>query len=472
MSLTFNGQRRTYFRATLGTVRPVWSPVKRNLLYVPGMPGAYHDSTDIEPYVIPVEFRVETSPGMNMEQLKEDLASWLVTDKAQELILDSNPNRIMFAMVDGNMDLSEFVTIGKGKFNFLCVDPYKYSVERTSSFTNAGVVVVDGKVETDPIVTCTISADTTYVAMSNGLEMNIVGNPAKAEETTFAPETSILDNSGTTLVGWAAPSATSLEGISNIGTLLADGDFRATNYGSLVGPWHGPAMKTSLGSTVQDFKLDVGFNMAKTGANQAGCLQVALLDASSNIVGKVQMTKHFGGLDYLYAQARAGSASSGYDIIPENAARSISAIQGIYRLIRKGTAWHAQLFYYGAGQYNLGYSASWVDSGSIATAPITQVQVRVMQRGDFPVVDQKIADVKIFRLNDGTAGQIPIIAKAGDQIIFDHQGCDILRNNVSILDKKAFIGDYFSLKPGSNSIAVEPASAVSNVTVRWRDKWR
>lgn len=132
MSLTVNGVRKPYIRALRGSKRPAWAPINRILLKVPGMPGAYHEDNEIEPVVIPVKIRLESTEELDLNKVKEDIAAWLVTDRAAEFIFDSEPDRKIYGMVDGSLDLEEFVDTGKGSFNIICPDPYKYSTEEKS----------------------------------------------------------------------------------------------------------------------------------------------------------------------------------------------------------------------------------------------------------------------------------------------------------------------------------------------------
>ncbi|MBU8773181.1 distal tail protein Dit [Cytobacillus oceanisediminis] len=132
MSLTVNGIRKPYIRALRGSKRPAWAPINRILLKVPGMPGAYHEDNEIEPVVIPVKVRLERTEELDLNKVKEDMAAWLVTDRAAEFIFDSEPDRKVYGMVDGSLDLEEFVDTGKGSFNIICPDPYKYSTEEKS----------------------------------------------------------------------------------------------------------------------------------------------------------------------------------------------------------------------------------------------------------------------------------------------------------------------------------------------------
>jgi predicted phage tail component-like protein len=458
----FNGVSKDYLKLTKGKIRPTFAPISRNVLTVPGRPGGFLQSTDTNVRVLTVPVAII---GDNLQKIKEDLASWLITEEASELIFPDELDRVYYAVVDGSVDLDEIVDLGEGVITFICTDPYKYSHEKTVS--NPNTFLVEGTAQTEPIIKAVISADTTFIAVSDGDRLNLIGNPVKAEEVPYEPETPIFINGCNSLVGWTNSSSTSLEGTAQLGTLKTNGDFYTDNYGTLSGAWHGPAMKTSIGQVLQDFRFDVGFSMLKTGENQAGGIEVALLDANNAIVTKVSLMKHFGGLNNLYARVRAGS----HDVINENQAIFQSSVSGIFRVNRKGNVWTGQIFYAANGKFHSKIIATWTDVESVNMAPASQVQARLLQRGDFPVVQQHIADINIYQLNDPSAGQVPIIARAGDVIEFNHKDEVILKNGESILKEKAFIGEFFLLKRGLNTIVVEPSESIESVEVKWRDKW-
>ncbi|MDQ0201671.1 distal tail protein Dit [Neobacillus ginsengisoli] len=400
----------------------------------------------------------------DLQKIKEDLAKWLITDQPKELIFDDEPDRVYYAVVDGSLDLDEIVNKGRGVFNFICPDSYKYSVEKRFN--------VGGSVKSEPIFTCTVSKDTTYIAVSDGNKINLIGNPVKQEETPFDPQTPIYIGACNSLVGWTVSSATSVESSDITGTLKTDGSVFYTNDYGTSPIWHGPAMKTSLGSAVQDFRFDVGFSQTVKGNNQAGGIEVSLLDASNRIVAKLSMTKHFGGLSTLYSRLRAGTANSGFDVINEGGQANFqNAFEGVFRMWRQGNVWTAQVFKLVNGKFQSPITNTWTDKNGIASAAVTQVQARLIQRASFPVLEQKIADINVYRLNNPTAGQVPILARAGDIIEFNHQEDIIRRNGEDITKNKAFIGEYFPLLPGDVSITTEPADSVSNVEVRWRERW-
>lgn len=99
--------------------------VKRNFLSVPGYPGARLLNTQTEMRVLSIPVGIIVPDGSDLEIIKEEIADWLITDQAAELIFDVEPNRTYLAVVDDSFNPDEFVTLGIGTIKFVCPIPYK-----------------------------------------------------------------------------------------------------------------------------------------------------------------------------------------------------------------------------------------------------------------------------------------------------------------------------------------------------------
>jgi predicted phage tail component-like protein len=471
-NLSFNGITKPYI-TVLEKIRPPWAAIKRNILTIKGLPGGYLEDTDTQPRVIGAKVLIENKNYFSdLNKLKEDLAAWLITDSAKELIFEDESDRTYFAAVDGTLDLDEIVSIGQGFIYFICPDAYKYGSEKMASFTSAGSFNVEGTVETDPIIEVKLKGNTTYVVVSDGDKLNMVGSPVDVDQSSYSPTTRILESNCNTLVGWTQASGVSLEEVPIGGTLLTDGTwFYANDYGT-GSAYHGPAMKTSLASSLQDFQFEAGFRMAHTALGQAGVMMVSLLDINNNQVVRIMATKRYPGINRITLEVRAGNYNNHHIILPEEILNFNNEYEGFIHVRREGTFWRVKVFYMDGVNTRLWYEVTWNDSNGIATVPVTQVQVRVLQSGTSPAAFQRFNDIDVYRVNQPGEFQVPIIGSAGDTIEFDHKTDIIRKNGYDITKEKAFIGEYFSLVPGMNTIIAEPANSIESVKVRWRPKWR
>lgn len=464
-SFTFGGIKKDYLVCGKKG-RSAFAPITRNLITVAGLPGSLLESTTTEIRTIEIPVTVVGKDRFEVRKLEEDLATWLIHEEPRELVFDDEPDRVYYALVNGSLDIDDIANFGKGTLRFICPDPYKYGAEKEVTFESSASFDVEGTVETEPVIEVTLNGDTEYVAVSNGTDINMVGFPAKQEEVPAPPETQIFKTSGENLIGWTNSSPESLGDAPMTGVLKSDGGkFYTDDYGNDPSHWHGPAMKTSLSQTLTDFRIDIGIKAQPTGANQAGSIEVALLDASNRMVTVLRMTKHFPGIDAIYGRVIAG----GHDVIREDWA-SYKWFEGVLQVYRRGNQWEAWIH-----AFNYGFSYivhRWTDTTGVAAAPVTQVQVRLFQRGDMAVINQFVNDIIVYKINDLTANEVPIIGRLNDKFIFNHQNDIITKNGISVIAKKAFIGNYFKLQPGRNSIALEPAEKIQSAKVRWRDKWR
>ena len=144
--------------------------MKRNFLSTPGYPGARLLGTETEPRPLPVPVGIIVPDGTNLEMLKEEIASWLITDQPAELIFDVEPNRTYLAVADDSFDLDEFVTLGIGTITFICPMPYKLGYTQTVDFQTSALgltanVQNKGTVHSNPIIEIDIKNQTHFRCM-------------------------------------------------------------------------------------------------------------------------------------------------------------------------------------------------------------------------------------------------------------------------------------------------------------------
>ncbi|MGY6209735.1 distal tail protein Dit [Cytobacillus firmus] len=132
-NLSFNGITKGYVQVVSGSNRQPWAPVERDYQEVPNRPGAYmRKKKKTKPRPLPIPVLIKAKDIADLQKLKEDLAAWLVHDDPKPLILDDEPDRIYYAVVDGSFDPDELVNFGQGVIPFICPDPYKYGEEQTA----------------------------------------------------------------------------------------------------------------------------------------------------------------------------------------------------------------------------------------------------------------------------------------------------------------------------------------------------
>src|SRR5690606_3789646 len=143
------------------------------------MPGAHLSHTDVQARVITVPILVKAKNINDLQKLKEDMAEWLVHDEPKELIFKDEPDRVYYALVDGELELDEIFSTGRGEITFICPDPYKYGPEKTVETTSDEFIIEnEGTAETEPIIELIATQKATFAMISNGEEYNLIGTPA------------------------------------------------------------------------------------------------------------------------------------------------------------------------------------------------------------------------------------------------------------------------------------------------------
>ncbi|MEK0285912.1 distal tail protein Dit [Caldifermentibacillus hisashii] len=471
MSFTFNGIKKGYLRALVGIERPAWAPIEEEIIEIPGRAGGIITGEKIKVRRLNIPVRVYKKGFASLEDVEEDLAAWLITYDPKPLTFPHKPDRTYYAKVTGELVLDEYPEWGEGVISFICPDPYKYGAEKEVTFESSASFDVEGTVETEPVIEVELKDKTTFLAVSNGDQLNMIGQYANVDQQVYERETRVFWDQLGSLVGWT--NSTSVEdSISSGGQMETNGhEFFVTDYGS-GGAWHGPAVKTSIGEIIQDFRCDV--LLTQFGGNwQLGGVEVALLDVNNQFVAKMQMFKRSELSPAITATLRAGTISNGFDIINSYGSYldTWKDFEGMLRIGRIGDEWFAYVTRIDAGgNHDAEMYRTWKDTYNIANTPIAQVQVQIVRYGEYDPTFQRLKDIKIFRYNQQEG--IPYVAKENDKVTFNHLVDLITLNGEDYTREKSFIGEYFPLIPGRNSIVIEPADVVKSAKVRFRPKWR
>src|SRR5690625_7008928 len=120
------------------------------------MAGAHLSRTDIQVKEIVVPVIINAENIEDLQKIKEDMAEWLVHDEPKELIFKDEPDRVYYAVVDGELELDEIFSTGRGEITFICPDPYKYGPEKNIETTSDTFIVENnGTADAEPIIELT-----------------------------------------------------------------------------------------------------------------------------------------------------------------------------------------------------------------------------------------------------------------------------------------------------------------------------
>jgi predicted phage tail component-like protein len=473
-SLSFNGIIKPYVQPLRGSNRPAWAPIEREWTEIRGMPGAHLSGTKRKVLVLNIPVLIKSESISELQKLKEDISQWLIHDEPKELIFDDEPDRVYHALIDGSFDPEEFASMGQGVLTFVCPGSHKKSQEKTVEAVNYVSVLSDGSRPTPPVIEVEVNQPTTFVAIGNGDNMNMVGKYQEAGQTPYIPLERKFWTEARDLIGWT--DATKAEDATVSGTMKSNGyEFYSDDYGA-GSQWHGPAMKTSLTESIQDFRIDVLVDFREIRPRDIGRIVITGLDEQGEMVAHMQIRRPFRyeKKNYGYFQAGNGMQKKTIALVEARDNWMWNNFSGLLRLERVGTEWRHYMSTInkdGVHTYPSGNSQKpFIDSEGRFTNKIRQIQIHLATYSDWDKCWQRIRDVKVYKINQEPDG-VEYIAVQGDKIKFDHEGNIITKNGENIKSEKQFIGDYFKLNPGENNIIVEPADAIASTKVSWCDSW-
>lgn len=461
-----------------GRVKPPFAALRRNIVRVPGMPGAHLQSTTIEPLIIyqPIGFKV--SNDEHALQLKDELASWLYTEEPVPLVFDDEPGRTYYAVIQNTIeDFTKFLKQRKGTLEFLCLDPYGYGPEKTAIFPSDAVNLTNhGTAEADPIFEMEVLQPVTFAMIQNQKgEYQMVGRPVDVDSVPFNETELIKHDTMSTTTGWTTAAQVDNGVLS--GTMVSDGNkFIVSNFGSSSeGKWYGPALKTSLPEQLQDFRMDALVNNLN-GNDKVGRVDLYLLDANSHIIGSIRIVDAWENIKRNRGRAYIQNGTKQHHLINLSDVSDSGEIwndfDGILRLERIGTKW---LAYIGKiredGTHHARRIVRFDDVAQDFMTRIAQIQIHIGKFGPFEHSQMSVKDLKVWKINNPEDNQIPYIAYMGDIITFDHKNNDILINGESRKDLKNFGGRFFKLEKGMNQLIVQPGDSF-NTKVKHSEKFR
>lgn len=480
LSFTFNGVKKDFVIAEKGKRRSAFAPIARNLITVPKVPGAYLQNSETEVRTIEQPILIKGVNRYNVRKLEEELASWLVTSQPKELIFDDEPDRIYYAIVQGSVEIEDVVDRwGRGFITFICLDPYKYRgmINSSEFLTNPTNLFNNGSVSTYPVFRANVLQPITNLDLIMEDVYMRIGQPYKVEEVPAEAETAIFHDTLSSLTGWSQADHVDNGNISGEIRVMNNNTFYPALFGTVIesGKWQGPSLKKSFSEPIQDFRMETELQITNT-QGKTGMIEIYLLDASNNTVGKIGIEDYYTSTTKINFKARAGDVTDG-DWIVSHEETGWNDFNGMIRLEREGLDWYAYIGKWDESKQTyvlqLGSKRNiyFHDTEAKYTAPIAQIQIAFrMFAGHGDPCPMYVHRVRVWRKNIVQVTEIPYIAEPGDLIEIDHANNDIRINGFSRIDLKDFGGTFFPLDPGDNPIFYYPEEAV-DLSVDWRERF-
>lgn len=482
-TLIFNGIEKDYLVPLTGRRRSAWAPISRILVTAPGMAGAYlsRTETQIREIVVPVIINAENIE--DLQKIKEDMAEWLVHDEPKELIFKDEPDRVYYAVVDGELELDEIFSTGRGEITFICPDPYKYGPEKVVEPTSDEFIIEnDGTAEAKPIIELTATEKATFAMVSNGIEeYNIIGTPSDDDVVVVDEKTSVLYENGSTIDEWQTATLEMLDTyhIDAIGgQMTTDGaGIRADGYGTGQ-KLHGPAVFKELNNPIQDFELVTTFDIISQREVDHFRMGIMLHDVNMNNIGHLGIKDDSRIYKRRVPLGRVGPwGGEKRDV--RNVIGDADRVDGVtdttlfyLRMSRVGNTFEFYIGEWRNQRHIRKWSGTYRDIDNEYTNPLRYVTIYITNYADrLQPLRLRITNVELFEINKAEVDQTPYIIYPGEVVTFDHVTKDILLNGESRKDLKAFGGSFFTLKKGINTLTVTPENTF-NTKITYRERYK
>ncbi|QEL80523.1 phage tail family protein [Bacillus sp. JAS24-2] len=489
-SFTFNNQRKEYIQIEKGWSPPTWAPLKRNFLKTPGYPGARLLGTDTDPRPLPVPVGIIVPDGTDLETLKEEIAAWLITEEAVELVFDATPDRTYLAIIDEDFNLDDFVTLGKGTLKFICPMPYKLGPTRTVEFQTGALgltanVQNKGTVHSNPIIEIDITKPNTFLDVwFGGVSLSDrdyfrIGMPLKTVEKPVERNQRIVWDEMATTVGWSKVS--SMEDGEPVGEMKSDKyQFYCSDFGTGTGKgWHGAAVKKSIpGGPVQDFIMQAYVTCKSKKINEMGRVEIAILDENSKVLSKIAMNDLF-----WQAEQNFGTMVIGYDNKPGKTGliyesgdypNTWNQYFGRLWIARTGNVWEAYIskFLPGTEKDDSERFARWTDKNNYHMEKAAQIQISIMQWQDVPPVEaMSVSDLKFWKVNLNTKNTPPYIVDVGDKVVIDTENSHVTIEGKDAINIKDIFSNFPIINKGMNTLEIMPYD-IGTAKVKYRERFR
>ena len=485
-SFSFNGERKSYIHIERGWKRTAWAPLRRNLLNAPSYQGARLLSTDTDIRVLSVPVGIIAPNGIGLERLKEEIASWLITEQPAELIFDIENERTYLAVVDEEFNIDEFVDIGKGVLKFICPMPYKLGPTRTVEFqANERGLVANiqnkGSVESNPIIEIEVTKPSTFLDVWNGDNYFRIGWPLRMDQVPVERNQRVMWDEMSTTVGWT--------NVPNAEDMIGGGAFKV-DAGSRLVPvylgetnikgWHGCIAKKNIPQEpLQDFIMQAYVGIRSSHPDQMGRVEIGLLDENSDYVARISMNDV-----HWQAEQNTGFAKLGNKKKPVSERVLINEpgdhpttwnqYRGRLWLARTGNRWEAYIskFLWNTEKDDSERFVVWEDENNVNMDKVAQVQISISQFSDnMFCTDMSIDDLKIWKVNMNTQDNPPYIFDVGDKVVIDTERSLVSINGKKAINLKDIFSDYPVVSKGSNKLEIMP-SDVGIAKVTYRERYR
>lgn len=476
MAVNFNGVDLKNHMVIEKISRDVMPPRIVKTLEVPNKAGAYFQSVKNDVRVYDVKYRVRSSSYEDLQDDINTIAGILSTEEPVPIVFEREPEMTFYGICVNDTKRDDLPNVARGTMQLLMVDPYKYTQEYTQNLITNPTVLNDGTAEIHPTFNVLFKADATHFSVISDDQVLLVGKPEEVNVTRKPKYEKVATNGLSNTTGWTT-GGTRIDG-TVAGTMAANtngsGTFFASSYGTGTG-WHGPALKQSLPSPVQDFRFDIFGYLIANNINQIGRIEAYLLDVNNNIVAKLAMKDMHKDYENNWGEIRVGEMGNAqYLVNTYGGSFGVwNNFNGMLRIEREGqniTAWLGK-YDFKKKQYHARWSGSYTDKNNEYQAPIAQIQLHIGGYGTYAPVSTASWDYFNFYKINTLVDETNVIFQSGDELEIDTSKKVVFKNGIPYMKEVSFDSDFIKLEPGENNLIITPDLNVVDVSMTYRKRW-
>ena len=260
------------------------SKVKRDILperqnyskEVPSLNGSYYTGYKYKERNISIDIYIPSKTREERLETVRELAKVLDTPAPAVLIIDDEPDKFCYAVLDGSTNLDTLVTTGTATLDFVCYDPYLYALKDKSFEADPSSKIVtiqnEGGTDTFPTMSINFFKPACFFQATNlSGETILVGSRPDIEKPTTVATTVSLKDDCTTTSEWqtsgnVTDSGRLVEGSASVGmngSAIICNNFGTTNDQQ----WHGCGIRRNIGANIEEFEVKAKMIFSSTGKN-------------------------------------------------------------------------------------------------------------------------------------------------------------------------------------------------------------
>ena len=247
--------------------RTVLPPRENFTKNIPSQHGEFYMGYKYAPREITLECTLIANDREEYIDALNELAFILDVNVPSKMIISDNPDKYVYAVIDGTINVEKVRHNGKLELKFICYDPYIYAMERDyfegePYLKNDRAITIDnsGSTSAYPILDIGFTKDAHFVQCTNPYGRTVlVGTPPSVDKAQGQFDPQVLKDYCEVLTNWNPVSGNMIDDGIVDGDLIINGGgygITCTNYGSGEG-WHGGARRRNLNTEVVDFKVQV-----------------------------------------------------------------------------------------------------------------------------------------------------------------------------------------------------------------------